>query len=166
VHVCHDSCIALVRQTKTLRMSASESASRQHTATHCNTLYHTADVNTLQHTAAHRRCQQMRAHHVTHAKEPCHTESHVIYTTHIPAEEVDSGVSTPPYDALIILRARPLGAANDRGMSEYQLSKVSCIVMVYRQHTATDCNRLQQTATDCNTLQQTATHCNRLQQTA
>jgi len=125
----------------------------QHTATHCNTLKHTAVFatycNTLQDTARH--CNTLQ-HTATHCNTLQHTATrntlHLTAThgTHCNALQRTAG------SLCGLSKSSSSGAA--RGTHCNTLQHTATL------HTTTHCNTLQHTKAHCNTLQHTATHCN------
>jgi len=160
---------------------------KQHTATHCNT---------LQHTATHATCCITLQNTTTHAIYPTKSPTswsnlpsilqimrtgrywrctgswawnciYVIYQFIKSTKYCSKNVHRKVLERhgfvgvkLISSRALALDGVTDLSPLICGDGATHCNTL---QHTATHCNTLQHTATHCNTLQRTATHCNALQ---
>jgi len=122
-----------------------------HTATHCNTLQHTATQmqhtrNTLQHTATH--CNTLQ-HTATHCNTLPHTAIHcyTLQTLHLlvsPPQNPDDS----PNNLFTTENGEERNGRRGRGSGG-----------VGGEREARHCNTLQHTATHCNRLHSAAPHC-------
>jgi len=127
----------------------------QYTATHCNTLQHTATRTSGQvltdlyasFTATH--CNTNASFTATHCNALQHTATHCNILQHT-ATHTSGHVLTRLYTSFTATHG-----STHASFPETHL-------MIYcntQQRTATHCNTLQHTATHCNTLQHSAAHC-------
>ena len=141
-----------------------------HTATHCNTLQHSAThwrpalplllshASILSLTHTHTYTYIHTQSHVPHTHTRTHTHTLGGYWYHVTchtATHCNALTICVALSQLLILRRMWY-------CNKLQPTATHCNTL---QFTATHCNALQRTATHCNALQRTATHCTTLQHT-
>jgi len=157
--------LAALRPSRLVGLIFNTEMTRPLTATHCNTLQHTAP-HTVEHcnTLYHTHCYTLQ-----HSATYCNTQQHTVTYTGTHYTTLQHIMTRFYSSAFLCSRCVPRKSSLQvyhvaKCCSVLQCAAVCCIVplwvQVYHVPNAAHCNTLQHTAKHCSTLQHTATHCN------